>query len=112
MVLSDPGLQYSIASFPPYHCLPSDENATFYSFVLPLIILILIGGIMAVFLVQQLHKVLIVLLCTLYAIYLSLILYSHYPMDHLLAYENSVIVCNIRIIVISLCIRRYITAIL
>ena len=107
MVLSDPGLQYSIASFPPYHCLPSDENATFYSFVLPLIILILIGGIMAVFLVQQLHKVLIVLLFTL-----SLILYSHYPMDHLLAYENSVIVCNIRIIVISLCIRRYITAIL
>ena len=48
---------YTVANFPPNYCLPGNLDAVFYSLILPTTVLLLIGCIMMVFLVQQLHKV-------------------------------------------------------
>ena len=48
---------YTVATFPALFCLAKSLDAVFYSFILPTIVLLLIGCIMMVFLVQQLHKV-------------------------------------------------------
>ena len=48
---------YTITSFPPIVCTGSDTDATFYSLVLPLIIIIIIGTSILLFIFWIIHKV-------------------------------------------------------
>ena len=48
---------YTVSAFPAVSCFAASLDATFYCLILPSTVLLLIGCIMMVFLLQQLHKV-------------------------------------------------------
>ena len=57
------GLGFGITRFPPILCVGKDKDTTFYSLILPLSLLMMVGITFVVFIFWIIHKVMLCLTC-------------------------------------------------